>query len=96
MLWFLQLYPASRRPIIALSFIAMGTLLEDLQAFTSDRTPGYLDVAANIAGVMLGWLVGKTRLSKALEAVERTLIRLWSKIGAKQELDAAVGASTAL
>ncbi len=73
MLWFLQLYPASRRPIIALSLIAMGVLLEVLQGFTPDRSPGYTDAVANIVGVMLGWSLGKTRLSRALEAVDKTI-----------------------
>jgi VanZ family protein len=76
MLWFLQLYPVSRRPIIALSLIAMGTVLEVLQGFAPDRNPGYLDVVANIAGVMLGWLFGKTPLSRVLETIERSVIRL--------------------
>ncbi len=76
MLWFLQLYPASRRPIIALSLIAMGAVLEVLQGFTPDRSPGYTDAVANTVGVMLGWSLGKTRLSRALEAVDKTLMRL--------------------
>ncbi len=73
MLWFLQLYPVSRRPFMALGFIAMGIVLEVLQGFTPDRDTDYLDVVANTIGVILGWLLGKTRLSKAFETVERTL-----------------------
>ncbi len=76
MLWFLQLCPVSRRPIIALGLVALGILLELLQGLTPDRSPGYLDIVANMAGVMLGWLLGKTRLSRALEAVDKTLSRL--------------------
>ena len=73
MLWFLQLYSASRRPFIALSLIGMGILLEILQGFTPDRDPDYLDAVANTAGVLLAWLLGKTRLSKTLAAVENAL-----------------------
>ncbi len=75
MWWFLQLYPATRRAALAVGLIAMGILLEVLQGITLDRTPGYLDVLANIAGVLLGWLLGKTPLSRALEIVERRFIR---------------------
>lgn len=76
MLWFLQLYPIYRRPIIAVGFIAMGILLEFLQAFTAARSFEYMDMVANTGGVMLGWLLGKTRLSTALEALERQAMRL--------------------
>ncbi len=76
MLWFLQLYPVSRRPFMALGFIAMGIVLEVLQGFTPDRDTDYLDVVANTVGVMLGWSLGKTRLSRTLEAVDKTLMRL--------------------
>ena len=76
MLWFLQLYARSRRTIIASGLIALGTVLEGLQGFTVDRYPGYLDLVANTAGVMLGWLLGKTRLSKTLETIEAWVMRL--------------------
>ena len=77
MLWFLQLYPISRRPIIAAALIAMGILLEFLQEFTAARSSEYMDMVANTGGVMLGWLLGgKTRLSAALETLERQIMRL--------------------
>lgn len=73
MLWFLQLYPVSRRPFIAVCLIAMGIVLEVLQGFTSDRDADYLDAVANTAGVLLAWLLGRTRVSRTLEAVENAL-----------------------
>lgn len=76
MLWFLQLYPIYRRPIIAVGLIAMGILLEFLQGFTAARSYEYMDMVANAGGVMLGWLSGKTRLSMALQALERQVMRL--------------------
>ena len=75
MLWFLQLYPISRRPIIAVGLIAMGILLEFLQGLTGVRSSEYMDMVANTGGVMLGWLLGETRLSAALEALERQIMR---------------------
>ena len=75
MLWFLQLYPVSRRPIIAVCLVGLGAMLEVLQAFTPDRDPDYLDVLANGAGVALGWLLGATRIADALETLEKILFR---------------------
>ena len=75
MLWFLQLYPISRRPIIAVGLITMGILLEFLQGLTGVRSSEYMDMVANAGGVTLGWLLGETRLSAALEALERQIMR---------------------
>ena len=76
MLWFLRLYPVSRGLIIAVGLIAMGILLELLQGLTGVRSSDYMDMVANTGGVMLGWLFGKSRLSAALEALERQIMRL--------------------
>lgn len=75
MLWFLQLYPVSRRPMIAVCLLGLGITLEGLQAFTPDRDPDYLDVLANAVGVALGWLSGRTPLANSLETLERMLAR---------------------
>ena len=76
MLLFLQLYPVSRRPIIAFYLVGLGMGLEVLQAFTPERDADYLDVLANTAGVMVGWLLGRTRLANTLAILETALIRL--------------------
>ena len=76
MLWFLQLYPVSRRPILAFYLDGLGMGLEVLQAFTPERDADYLDVLANTAGVMVGWLLGRTRLANTLAILETALIRL--------------------
>ena len=76
MLWFLQLYAHSRRTIIAIGLVALGIVLEILQGFTADRHPGYMDIVANTTGVVLGWSLGKTRLSKMLAIIERQVMRL--------------------
>lgn len=77
MLWFLQLYPVSRRPVIATLLIAMGFLTEILQGFTTARVTEYLDVAANIAGVVVGWMLGQTPLSKVLAVLDRKIMSLY-------------------
>jgi VanZ family protein len=53
MFWFAQLYP--RRLAYAAGFVAMGITLEFLQAALGYRTLEVLDMAADTAGVLLGW-----------------------------------------
>ena len=76
MLWFLNLYPVSRQPWIALGLFALGVGLEGFQGLTADREPGVLDAIANTIGIGLGWLLGRTGLSRTLEAIERRILRL--------------------
>ncbi len=74
MLWFLQLYPARRRLLLAISFVLMGVGLEALQGLTGWRSFQYLDMVANTAGVALGWLLGHTRLSSTLSIIETQVV----------------------
>ena len=74
MLWFVQLYAFSRWLVIALSLIVMGSVLEVLQGFTPVRVADFVDIVANGTGVLLGWLLAKTRLSRTLLDVERVFI----------------------
>jgi VanZ family protein len=75
MLWFLQLYPISRRPWIALGLLVLGATLEGLQGLTPDREPSVIDMMADTIGVGLGWLLGRTPLSRTLETIEITILR---------------------
>lgn len=75
-LWFLQLYPADRRAMLVIGFIMMGIALEFLQELTASRSFEYVDIAANTGGVVLGWLLAKTRLSNTLHVIEKQLIRV--------------------
>ena len=61
MLWFCMLYPKRRaRVLCGVGFVAMGVGLEIVQGMTGFRTYDALDMAANSAGVVLGWLFGRT------------------------------------
>jgi VanZ family protein len=75
MWWFLQLYAAARRPLIAVALIALGVGLEFAQKLTETRSFEYLDMAADAAGVGLGWLLGETALGKTLQTLERYVLR---------------------
>ena len=55
MLWFAQLYPKSRYAWLACGFIAMGILMEILQAQLANRNGDVWDVVANSLGTILSW-----------------------------------------
>lgn len=75
MLWFALIYPLpTARLAWALAFSAMGMTLECLQGLTSYRTFDLADVAANILGVFIGWLLAPPRLPHALEFLETRVI----------------------
>ncbi len=54
MSWWGQLDPRSNR--LLLIFVFMGVALEGLQSLTPNREPSGLDMVANAAGALLGWL----------------------------------------
>lgn len=63
MAWWAQLYVSTTTRLkLALSFIALGGAMELAQGLTPDRYPEWLDLAANSAGVLLGWLAAPPRL----------------------------------
>lgn len=69
-LWFAQLYDKRGRVWWALAFTGMGVLLECLQALTASRHFDLTDMAANAAGVLLGWAVGSTAGANILARFE--------------------------
>ena len=63
MAWWSQLYlSSSARLKLALAFVALGGAMELAQGLTPNRYPEWLDLAANTAGVLLGWLAASPRL----------------------------------
>lgn len=71
MLWFAQLYERARQPRWGAAFIALGVALEYVQGWTGYRDFEYADMAADAAGVLLGWLLAATALSRLLQGLER-------------------------
>jgi VanZ family protein len=62
MAWWSQLYVAdAQRWKLALAFIALGAAMEFAQSLTPNRYPEVLDLAANTAGVLLGWFAAPPR-----------------------------------
>ena len=76
MLWFAQVQNGrSERRITALLLVAMGIALELAQGLTDYRSLSSADMAANTAGVALGWLAAPPRLPNAFAWVSALLGR---------------------
>ena len=76
MFWFGMLYPARRRQLaVAMAFCAMGVGIEFLQGMTGYRSFEVADMAANSAGVLIGWCVVLTPLKASLAWMEGTMLR---------------------
>jgi VanZ family protein len=76
MVWFAQIYhERSRRFMIAVFFILMGLMLEYLQSFDPNRFAEYGDMAANTAGVVLGFTVTLTSAKNILHSVEQHIFK---------------------
>ncbi len=69
MLWFCQLQ--FTRSWLAAAFMAMGVGLEFLQGMSGFRHFDYADMVANSAGVLMGWVIARTRAGRILEFVEQ-------------------------
>jgi VanZ family protein len=71
MLWFGFIYLRGKRYMrVGLAFIIMGIVLELIQGMLDYRSFSYLDMGANACGVMIGWLLARTRLADTLVYVE--------------------------
>jgi hypothetical protein len=74
MTWFGFVYLPSRAyRNLGLGFIVMGLVLELVQGALGYRSPEYLDMLANGLGVLLGWMLAKTRLATSLVRLENLL-----------------------
>ena len=67
MLYFGCIYlPGGTYRRLGIGFILMGFVLELIQGLIDYRTMEYLDMLANLTGVLIGWLSSKTSLSSIL------------------------------
>jgi VanZ family protein len=71
MFWFAQLHDkAGVRIAWAAAFVALGVLMEFLQALTDYRSFEVADMVADACGVALGWIVAPPRSPHLLEFLE--------------------------
>ena len=79
MFWFAQLYKTSRvRLFYVFFFVSMGVILEILQGLGGIRFFEYSDMLANTSGIVLAWLITKTRLNNLLLSFEKILFGWFS------------------
>ena len=75
MFWFIQIYIRMRSRVgIALALVAMGIALEFLQGYGGYRTFEVADMAADAAGVALGWASGPPRTGNLFWRIENMLL----------------------
>lgn len=76
MVWFAQVY---RRPdqrlYVAIGLAALGIALEVIQGMTTWRSYDVYDMAANTAGVLIGWLFAPPRGPHIYEGISARLER---------------------
>ena len=75
MIWFGGIFERRLLPRVALGLVAYGALIEALQALTPTRQAEFPDLAADIAGVLLGWLLCAAGLSRWCAVLESWLPR---------------------
>ena len=74
MFWFgLCLMPGRTFNRIGYTIVLMGVLLELIQGKIDYRSMSYFDRISNALGVLLGWLLARTRISEALVYIENVL-----------------------
>jgi len=72
--WFAQIYRHDlTRLILVVGFIAMGILIEFLQAMTPTRQFEVLDMIANTSGVVLAWALAYTWVGGLLAKFEKLI-----------------------
>jgi hypothetical protein len=78
--WFGMLIEGRGRQLgVALTFVAMGVVLEFLQGLTDYRTFEIADMIANAIGATIGWGLAQTPLRNVLEWIERLIGALTRK-----------------
>ena len=76
MLWFANIYePPARRGMLAIAFVALGVALEFAQGWTDYRTFELADMAADVFGVAVGWVLAPPRLPNFLQGIEKVFQR---------------------
>jgi VanZ family protein len=72
--WFMQIYDTARpRVIVVLALAALGGGLEIIQSFTGYRSMEAADMAADVAGIVIGWVAGPPRTFNVLDRIEKVL-----------------------
>ncbi len=76
MVWFSAFFRPRLWPLVFLALTGYGVLIELLQGLTVVRMADPMDVVADMAGLLLGWLLAAAGLSRWCEVAESWLVRL--------------------
>ncbi|MDH4133014.1 MAG: hypothetical protein OEV95_14550 [Gemmatimonadota bacterium] len=75
MVWFGGVFERRFLPGVALALALYGLLIEVLQGLTVTRQAEGLDLVADLAGILLGWLLSAAGLSRWCTKLESWLPR---------------------
>ena len=75
MVWFGGLFEARRLPYVVVALAAYGLLIELLQSFTPTRQAEFLDLIADVLGVLLGWAATAAGASRWCAKLESWFVR---------------------
>lgn len=75
MVWFSGLFQPRHVWRVALALFLYGVLIEVLQSLTTTRQAEFLDLVADTAGILLGWLLGAAGLRHWGTTFEQWLAR---------------------
>lgn len=64
MIWFGGIFQAIYAPFLVIGLSGYGLLIEVLQRFTPTRQADVFDLVADVAGILLGWLLSSAGLSR--------------------------------
>ncbi len=70
MVWFGGIFQARVAPVLVVALVSYGLLIELLQSLTVTRQAESLDLAADVAGVLLGWALSAAGLSRWCATLE--------------------------
>ena len=74
MLWFGGVFQARFAPALVVGLASYGILIEVLQSFTPTRQAEFLDVVADLAGILLGWALSAAGFSRWCATLESWLV----------------------
>ena len=76
MLWFGGVFEPRFAPLLVVGLSLYGLLIELLQSLTPTRQAEFRDLVADVAGVLLGWILSAAGLSGWCAKLESWFLRL--------------------
>ncbi len=75
MLWFGGVFEPRVAPFLVVTLSAYGLLIEMLQSLTPTRQAEFMDLIADVAGILLGWSLSAAGLSRWCVTLESWFTR---------------------